>query len=126
METDRITLQTLASALSVRCKTYRSELSDLPRKNKIPTQSMSTGAYLLDATKTLLRWLTRYPFLGVLEYDEITKKLTRHGFELAVQSQRDTFADNTSEVSCTVSYFNSCYDTQRVLEKRILLIPYQE
>jgi hypothetical protein len=98
MESDRMTLQTLASSLCVRCKNYRSELSNLPKKNRIPTDSLATAAYLLDASKTLLRWLTRFPFLGHIEYDGISQKLTRHCFELALLSQRDSFADNASEV----------------------------
>ena len=99
MESDRVTLQTLASTLCVRCKTYLAELHHLPDKKRIPTESLATAAYLLDASKTLLRWLTRLPFLGNIEYDDISKKLTRHCFELALLSQRDSFADNVSEVS---------------------------
>lgn len=65
----------------------------------IPTTSLASASYLLDAGKVLIRWLTRFPFLGKLNYDEISRKLTKHCFELAVLSQRDTFADNAIEVS---------------------------
>jgi len=143
------TLQTLSLSLSVRCKNYRSELtqqkqrfqdkakelealnhshhhghghhhhhhhhhdhaksqgmgqnavgsksSTKPRLETIPTTSLASASYLLDAGKVLIRWLTRFPFLGKLNYDEISRKLTKHCFELAMLSQRDTFADNAIE-----------------------------
>ncbi|CAL8108614.1 unnamed protein product [Orchesella dallaii] len=136
------TLQTLSLSLSVRCKNYRSELTQQKQKfqdkakelealnhhghhghhmhhhhhegksqgnhapvgksNKlrletIPTTSLASASYLLDAGKVLIRWLTRFPFLGKLNYDEISRKLTKHCFELAMLSQRDTFADNAIE-----------------------------
>lgn len=68
------------------------------RLDTIPTTSLASASYLLDAGKVLIRWLTRFPFLGKLNYDEISRKLSKHCFELAVLSQRDTFADNAIEV----------------------------
>jgi hypothetical protein len=109
----------MASSLGVRCRNYRAELSLLSSNggggkpqlaqacasssssssiNYIPTDSLSSASYLLDSSKTLIRWLTRFPFLGITEYDEITIKLTKHCFELAMLSQRDSFADNAIEV----------------------------
>lgn len=126
LETPRTTLQSLASALAVRCKNYRAELSLLGAENgiavtpssqhqhhnnqqqqqhhhqKIPTESLSSASYLLDCSKVLIRWLTRFPFLGRPEYDDITMKLTKHCFELAMLSQRDSFADNAIEVTAIV------------------------
>jgi len=110
MESERVTLQWLASSLSVRCKTYRSELtrmskkegmiSSIPQvKSYIPTESLGSASFLMDAAKILIRWLARYPFSGTPDYDRITKQLTKHCFELAMLSQRDSFADNAIEVS---------------------------
>ena len=94
-----MTLQTLASHVAVRAKTYRSELtSSRAKKNFISNESLASASYLLDAGKPLIRWLTRFPFVGVPDYDDITKQMTKHLFELGVLSQRDSFADNAIEV----------------------------
>lgn len=136
LDTPRMTLQSLASTLAVRCRNYRGELSLLStsrggggssgppgtQNNYIPTDSLSSASHLLDSSKILIRWLTRFPFLGNSEYDVVTVKLTKHCFELgeldviakfengqdgemlnqnfvsAMLSQRDSFADNAIEV----------------------------
>ncbi|XP_021959664.1 uncharacterized protein LOC110855562 isoform X1 [Folsomia candida] len=111
LDTPRMTLQSLASTLAVRCRNYRGELSLLStsrggggssgppgtQNNYIPTDSLSSASHLLDSSKILIRWLTRFPFLGNSEYDVVTVKLTKHCFELAMLSQRDSFADNAIE-----------------------------
>lgn len=84
--------------MAVRSKTYRSQLTSSREKNRISNQSLASASFLLDAGKALVRWLTRFPFVGVEEYDEITKLMTKHLFELAMLSQRDLFADNAIEV----------------------------
>jgi len=62
-------------------------------KQTISTDTMCSAADVLDALTTLVLWLDRPPFSGVQHYDEFKKMFLKIGIDLAVCTQRDTFAE---------------------------------
>lgn len=70
-------------------------------RNKVSTKTLIAVCDILNAAKTFISWIDRYPFEGQEVYIPIRKTILKLSIELASTAQRDQFADRPNEIILT-------------------------